>query len=223
VAADAYPRLSASWFSSICELGPRPLVVTGWLKLWLQGHFADAANIEGQPNDPPATGLTRNLWHPDDKTTRLAIESASHWKPELTEHRPGIMIKRNPWKRMRLGIDDRMMFHLAPDAQDRYANWWQGSHTLFCIAGDGAETEKLAAEVFRELNEFGPIVRKILDLKKFEVAEVGELFKLKTTARENFVVPISTSYVYEESWKVVQEAPLFTRLLTRIDLKTFQP
>lgn len=214
----AYPRLDAQWFRSVCELGPRPLVATGWFKLWMQGHFADRANIEDQTDQ----ALPRNLWHPDFKIAKIAIESVTAWRPELTEHRPSIIIKRNAWKNIRLGIDNRMM-PTAPDGHNYYTNWWQGGHTLYCISGDGAETEKLAAEVFRELNEFGPTVRRILDLKRFQVLEVGELYKVKTDARENFAVPISVGYVYEEAWKVVQEAPLFNQLLTVIDLATFQP
>lgn len=216
------PRLDAQWFRSICELGPRPLVATGWLKIWLQGHFAAKAQIEDAPADGSDNALTRGLWHPDFKTTSLVIESVTKWQPEVTEFRPSIIIKRNAWKHMRLGIDNRMIPG-GTDGANRYTNWWQGSHTIFCIAGDGAEVEKLAAEVFRELNEFSPVVRRILDLKRLEVMEVGEVFKVKTNARENFAVPITISYVYEEAWKVQQEAPLFRRLLAEIDLAAFQP
>jgi hypothetical protein len=212
-------RLDAKWFTSVCELGPRPLVVTGWLKLWMQGHFTDRANIDDFQGPDP----TGPLWKPDFKVSKMAIESASKWIPELTEMRPSIIIKRNAWKRMRLGIDDRMMFHLDPDAQNRYANWWRGSHTLFCITGDGAESEKLGAEVFRELNEFGPVVRQILDLKMFQVDEVGALLKVKPDARENYAVPVTVNYVYEEFWKINQEAPIFKKMMSRIDLKDFQP
>jgi hypothetical protein len=208
------PRIDATWFRDICELGPRPLVVTGWLKIWLQGHFASQQNIEDQTG-----AVYKSLWKPDFKQTRIAIESITKWAPELTEFRPAVIIKRNAWKRVRLGVDDRMMGTMAPDMQNRYSNVWQGSHTLFCIAGDGAEAEKLAAEVFRELNEFGPIIRRILDLMRFEVLEVGELYKVKTNARENFAVPVTIGYAYREDWKVMQEAPR----LKRIDLAIFQP
>lgn len=213
-------RLDARWFTSVCQLGPRPLVATGWFKLWMQGHFADRANIEDYQGPNP----DGPLWTPNKKIAKqIEIESSTAWVPELTENRPAIIIHRQAWKRIRLGIDDRMMFHMAPDMQNRYANWWQGGHTLFCITGDGAETEKLGAEVFRELNEFGPVVRMILNLKRFEVVEVGAPMKLKADARENYVVPITVSYVYEEFWKVNQEAPLFKKMSTRIDLKNFQP
>ncbi len=216
---DPISRLDAKWFTGVCELGPRPLVATGWFKLWLQGHFADRSNIEDyQGPDPDGP-----LWHPNFKKSKIAIESATKWTPELTEHRPAVIIKRNGWRKIRLGIDDRMFFHLAPDGQNRYANWWQGSHTLFCCTGDGAESEKLGAEVFRELNEHGPTVRRILDLKRFEVVEVAELRKITVDARENYMVPITVSYVYEEAWKIIQDAPKLKKLTQLIDLKFFQP
>jgi len=209
------PRIDAQWFRGICELGPRPLVVTGWLKVWLQGHFYTLSQIE----DQESTALRKALWKPECDTTGIAIESVTKWTPELTEKRPAVIIKRNSWRHVRLGIDDRMFFTLEKDWQNRYTNVWQGSHTLFCIAGDGAEAEKLAAEVFRELNEFGPIIRIILDLMRFEVMEVGEITKLKQNARENFVVPITVTYAYREEWMVRQEGPKFKRL----DLAVFQP
>ena len=212
---DTIPRIDAQWFRHICELGPRPLVVTGWLKVWLEGHFFTLSQIE----DQHSTALRKALWTTNCDTTGIAIESVTKWTPELTEKRPAVIIKRNSWRHVRLGIDDRMFFTVDKDWQNRYTNLWQGSHTLFCIAGDGAETELLSAEVFRELNEFGPIIRKILNLMRFEVMEVGEITKLKQNARENFVVPITVAYAYREEWMVRQEGPKFKRL----DLKTFQP
>jgi hypothetical protein len=211
-----YPRLNSQWFNNFCQLGPRPLVVTGWFKYWLQGHFGSAATMEST-----APSIVRNLWKPNNLQTKIAIESVTAWTPELTEHRPAIIIKRNGWKRIRLGIDDRMMGTQAPSAQNQYCNLWQCSHTLFCITGEGAETELLAAEVFRELNEFGPVVRQILDLMRFEVMEVGEVMKLPQNARENFVVPITVAYAYREDWEVISEAPFLKRFV--IDLATFQP
>lgn len=206
------PRFDTGWVSGICELGPRPLVVTGWLRLWLTAHFSDTDLMEDQSQT-----ITKMLWKAD-KTTNIVIESVTAWIPEMTEFRPGIIIKRNDWTRIRLGIDDRMMGTMEIDGQNRYANFWQGSHTLFCITGEGAETEKLAAEVFRELNEFGKVIRTVLDLRRFEVASVGALAKLDK-ARENFVVPITVAYIYEEGWKLNLERPV----LRRLDMSIFQP
>jgi hypothetical protein len=207
------PQLDATWFAGICQLGPRPLVVTGWLKIWLQNHFAVQAYIEDQSG-----AVYKSLWQPDFSKSRISIESVTIFKPETVEQRPAIIIKRNSWKHIRIGIDNRLMWELKKDGSTQYCNLWQGSHTLFCATGDGAETEKLAAEVFRELNEFGPSIRRILDLIRFEVMEVGELHKIKTNARENFAVPITVAYAYREDWIVKQTAPI-----NKLDLATFQP
>ncbi len=215
----SHPRLDPRWFASICQLGPRPLVVTGWFRIWLAAHFSSAQLIE----DQESTALTTDLWTPDNKTTKILIESVTKWVPELTEMRPGIVIKRNKWTRVRKGINDQHMFTSAPDQQERYSNYWQGSHTLFCISGEGAETEKLAAEVFRELNQFGPRIRRILGLERFEVMEVSDILKVKTDARENFAVAITVGYVYAETWTIYEESPLLKTLLLRVDLADFQP
>jgi hypothetical protein len=200
------PQLDSTWFLGICEQGARPLVVTGWLRLWLTCHFGNAEFLEDQdPNGP----IQRSVWKPN-LDTGIVIESVTKWLPEMTETRPGVIIKRNGWKRMRLGIDDRMMGTNNVDGLTRHENWWQGGHTLFCISNDGAETELLAAEVFRELNEFGPVIRAILDLKRFEVTEVGELAILKE-GRENFVVPVGVSYAYSQAWVIQPAAPKIKR------------
>ena len=205
------PQFDSVWINSLCELGPRPLVATGWFRLLLAGHF--------QPGNLEDTSETigKMLWKPDN-TTGIMIESITRWVPELTEKRPAVIIKRNGWRRLRLGIGDKMFGPGDPAGQEFFANAWQGSHTLFCIAGKGAETEKLAAEVYREMNEFGPAIRATLDLLRFEVTEVGELMLLEE-ARQNFVVPVVVAYAFVESWQLQDSSPP----LTGIDLALMEP
>lgn len=206
------PRFDRRWVRDLCELGPRPLITTGWLRLWMTHHF-QKGNFEST-----APSIQKAFWSSDRARTGIAIESVTKWIPELTEHRPGVIIKRNAWKRVRLGIADKLMFHWPIDGQDSYTNFWQGSHTLFCISGEGAEAEILAAEVYRELNQFSDVIRRTLNLVRFEVMEVGELMLLEQ-ARENFVVPVTVGYAYQENWRVLQEAPR----IRRIDLRDLMP
>jgi hypothetical protein len=186
-------------------------VVTGWLLQWMRHHFSELSYIENQN-----TALSRCIWSNDCQTTGIAIEPNTKWSPELTESRPGIIIKRNAWKRRRLGIDDRWIPG-PPSGNNSYTNLWQGSHTLFCVATEGAEAENLATEVFRELNEFGPIIREILDLKRFEVIEVGAVLQIAGRAKENFAVPVSCAYTYEESWTVTVNADVLNTTLLLSD------
>ena len=177
---------------------PRPQLVTGVLVSWLRQHFSVAPNIE----DPK---LESTLWAADIKTTGIIVDSVYRWQPALTEHRPGVLIKRGPWKVLRLGIDDRKMG--GSDITSRqYVNAIQGSHTIFCISGAPAETEILAAEVYRELVQFGPLFRKTFGFLRFQVTDVGEVSILEE-ARENFVVPITIAYAADEAWEIVENAP----------------
>jgi hypothetical protein len=205
------PRFDSTRVNSLCELGPRPLVMQGWLRLWLTGHF-QKANLEDQDQT-----IQKMLWRPD-ATTGIMIESNTRWVPELTELRPAVILKRGAWRRIRLGIADRMLGYFQIDGQEVYANLWQGSHTLFCIASKGGEVEKLAAEVYRELNEFGPAFREVLNLMRFEVTEVGEIMILEE-ARQNFVVPVVVAYAFTEQWHLNREVPV----MRRIDMTQFQP
>jgi hypothetical protein len=157
------------------------------------------------------------LWKAD-KTTGIVIESITSWKPQHTENRPAIIIKRNGWKKVRAGMDDRLQGTTPGDGYSRFENMWQGSHTLLCITNDGAETELLACELFRELNQFSEAIRSTLNLTRFEVLEVSELSLLEE-AHQNYVAAVSVAYVYNETWRVKQELPK----LKKIDLAMFQP
>jgi hypothetical protein len=196
--------------ASICALMPRPQVVQGLLVSWMRVHFSDAPNIE----DP---ALKNTLWAADIRQTGIAVDSVYKWQPALTEFRPGIFIKRGPWKIVRLGIDDRRM-GVPPSGYRQYSTYVQGAHTLFCVSNAPAECEILGAEVFRELIEFGPIIRQAYGFMRFQVMEVGEVSILEE-ARQNFILPISVAYAAEESWEIVQQAPP----LKSIKLSTFLP
>jgi hypothetical protein len=80
-----------------------------------------------------------------------------------------------------------------------------GSHTLFCIHQTGASTEVLATEVQNQLLEFSPIIRKKLDLRQFNVTEVGAIQELEEST-ENYVVPITVSWAYEHTWELREES-----------------
>lgn len=197
------PRLAVGRLPPLCRVGPRLLTMTGFFRMWMANHFAAPDTIE----DP---ALQQFVWSPDPAATGIMIESSSKWVPELTEHRPAIVIKRGSWRPLRMGINNRL-FGTDKPGTFYYANYWQGSHVLFCCSGADGECEHLATEVYRELNEFGPRLETLLGLFRFEVVEVGELATLEE-ANQNFVVPITVAYVMEEVWAVDTEAPLFTKL-----------
>jgi hypothetical protein len=197
--------------ASICALMPRPQVVQGLLVSWMRNHFSAAPNIE----DP---ALQKTLWAADIRQTGIAIDSVYRWQPAMTEMRPGIFIKRNGWRILHLGIDDRKMGGMSPTGDPQYAAYIQGAHSLFCLSSAPAECEILGAEVYRELLEFGPKIRSAFGFMRFQVMEVGEVSILEE-ARQNFVLPISVAYAAEETWEIVKQAPP----LKAIKLSTFLP
>lgn len=179
----------------LCKILPRPLLMSGMLIQWMRQHFADPSNIE-------ASRLKSAIWTPDISTTGIVVDSVFRWNPAQTEARPGVFVKRGAWKILRYGLDDRKMVK-ANTCCNTYNAMCQGSHTLFCIAGESAEVEILAAEVYRELMEFGPAARSFFNLLRFVVTDVGEPTILEE-ATENFVVPVVVSYGAQDVWTITQ-------------------
>jgi hypothetical protein len=149
---------------------------------------------------------TEFLWTKNVETTKIAIDSSTVWEPALTEHRPALIVKRNDWQHRRISIDNRVHGSSRADGAAEYTNLWLGSHTVFALSGEGAECEKLAAETYRELNQFAGKMRKALNLMRLEMVSIGALAKLEE-ASENFAVPLNIGYAFSESWIVHPNAP----------------
>lgn len=183
-----------------CELIPRPLLVTGLLIQWMRIHFSNSLNIENP-------FLHEYLWDPNIETTKIVIDSIYRFNAAQSEYRPGIFIKRAPWKIIRYGIDDRKMprrdkqIPICCEAVEEYNTMCQGSHVLFCVAGESAEAEILATEVYRELMQIGPVFRRRFNFLRFVVSDIGEISLLEE-ATENFVVPITVSYGAQDIWRI---------------------
>jgi len=193
------PPLAGTTFSSLCSLMMRPVIMTGVLRDIFMRHFTAWGNIE-EPD------LRQLVWR-SGETTSILIESAYRWRPELTEFRPAVLIKRNTLQNQRRGIGDQQMGNLA-DAfgHEHYATFWVGSHTLFCVGGSGAQAELLGTEVQRHLTEFSRAFLMSFGLLRFQVTQVGAVAELEES-RENWVVPVTVGYGYEERWKIIEQAP----------------
>lgn len=202
------PTITVTDLPHLCSVGPRPQILTAIFMQWMISHFKKLANIEHK-------SLDGYIWRPDIKTSGIYITTHTDFDPERANQRPAIVLKRNGWRNLRLGIDNRMMGVISASGDDYYANYWQGSHTFFCLGGTGAETEILAAEVFRELNQFAPRLRPRIGLHRLEVTEVGEVY-LTEEAKEHFAVPVNVAYAWEEGWKIqtMDASPLETMELS---------
>jgi hypothetical protein len=172
--------------------------MTGVLRDILMRHF-----VGGNVEEPD---LRQLVWRAGE-TTDILIESVHRWRPELTEHRPAILIKRNTLQNQRRGIGDMQQGNL-PDqfGHEHYATFWVGSHTLFCVGGSGAQAELLATEVQRHLTEFARPFAFSLGIHRFQVTQIGAVAELEE-AKENWVVPVTVGYGYDERWKLIEQAP----------------
>lgn len=196
------PELKVEHFSSPCSFGLTPLLMTGFLIQWLGDHFSTRENIE-HPE------LRDILWRANTRNGIL-IASITDWDPAAVEKRPAVIIKRNAWQPERIAIDDRLT--PSADGYEHYYTIMRGSHTLFCLAGEGGEVEILGAEVFREMLTFGSLIRRTLDLKRFTVADLGPVNELQEST-ENYAVPVTVAYASNLSWDLQQDSPKLKRLV----------
>jgi hypothetical protein len=172
-------------------MGWRPLMITGLLRDLLTRHFAEPFQIE-EPD------LRQLVWRESERTGIL-IESIHRWRGDLTEKRPAVIIKRNSMRNIRYGIQD--MAGANVQGHQHYQTFWTGSHTLFCIHGSGASAELLGTEVQRELHQWHPILTSYLNLRMWQVVEVGPVAEVEE-AKESFVVPVNVGWMYSEQWTI---------------------
>lgn len=196
--------------NNLNALGIMPHLITGFLRDWLTNRFSDPNNI--------ANDKFRGLIWKANPPTNILIESITRWKPETTETRPAIIIKRGNWTSQRLVLND----YSGPDntflGSQSYGRLMIGSHTLFCIANTGIQAEVLAGEVFKDLNTYGLVIANILNLIKFEAVELGQLFQVEE-GKENYAAPIVVQYTGQEVWTIAQQGPI----LKRISLSSYLP
>lgn len=213
MATPTMPVLDGRPFEELCDAGYRPLRLTDIMQIWLQQHFSKASNIV-------QVGIKDRIWT-DSDDSKIQIYPVSDWRPRETEKRPALIIKRNELKFVRYGIDNRYMGSgfVASGQKNTYAAGLQGSHTVFCMAGEGGEAEQLGAEVAQELMKFAPVVRVWLNMLRVELVGMGELSILEE-ATENFAVPVSIAYAFMEQWALT---PLDEATLTRIKLQVNKP
>jgi hypothetical protein len=192
----------------------RPHVLTGFIRQLLAAHFTDPDNIE----DLKLRQKLKELggWLPNNNglsDSGILIESITRWAPNEAEKRPAILIKRNAWRWQKIGIADSLGVNYI-DGSKSYTGLWEGSHTLYCLALAGVETELVAMEVVRFLQHFGPWIREQMDFKRFMIAEVGGISEVQEVV-QGYAVPVTVAYVAEESWSLQPAAPRLKRIVIK--------
>jgi hypothetical protein len=179
--------------------------MTGLVVQLLRQHFSDGHNI-GEPS------LRGTLWRTTNPTG-IVIESSTKWDPSKGGQLPAIVVKRNDYAFQRFGINDQLMGGYGDDnsGAEWYTTFVIGSHTIFCLATEGAEAEVLGAETYFELLDFGPLFRRNFCLHRWVVQGVGAVHYLAEAAGAYFV-PVTISYAFEQVWKLRPDAPLLKKI-----------
>ena len=189
-------QLAGDWIAdAIRNFGMQPWLLTGVLRNHFINHFASELSIEQKD-------LRHLLWR-DAPETGILIESTHRWTPEMTDKRPGLLISRNTFRQLKLTIGSKSV--LDRRGFQHYTCLKVGSHTVFCVAKSGTACEILAAEVDRELTQFGPEISRRLRLKRFQVLEVGPVSLLEE-AQQHFAVSVTVASAHEESWRLEEHS-----------------
>jgi hypothetical protein len=196
--------------SAIAHIGMNPFRLTGLLRRILTAKFTDPKNIE--------TPVLRQLIWKDDPSTGILIESVNRWDMALANKRPALLIKRNGYKNFRFTIGDRI--GMDSKTNDQFATAWLGSHQVLCIGQTGAMAELLASEVQRELTQIAPAVLKAVNrgnsiLDRMQVTGVEET-AIVAEQTENFAVPVTIGFAYQETWSLNPRALPFTGTIFEI-------
>lgn len=204
------PEVRFDRLSSLCSYGVTPLVMQGALRQVLIQHFGDTQNIL---NSTLRNRLDRDgAWRADARTG-LVIESLHRWQPENSEKRPSLILKEGAWKWMRVGIGDRMQTDYRSGRQ-YFGGHWNGSHTIFAVANEGAEAQILGIEAMKCFTFFASEITEQLGLMRFMPVSIGEVAALEESA-EHYVVPIVVAYVVEELWYTQPDSPRLKSIVWR--------
>lgn len=210
--AGTEPEDRTTSVSALCSYGMRAHVMTGFLRQLLIGHFSDPKNIEEPRIRKHIEAI--GAWAPvDDELTHngIVIESITRWLPQAADKRPAVIIKRNDWSWLKQGIGDLAQENLYTGNMT-YSGLWRGSHTLFCLAQNGAEVEFLTTEVVKFLLTFSQTIRRELNLHKFQLENVGGVREVDEVTK-GYAAPVTVAYVSEESWSVQPSAPRLKRIV----------
>lgn len=195
--------------SAICSFGSTPRLMTGILRQVLIQNFIDPANILDailRQRLIASGGGWRST--PDSP---IIIESLHRWRPDVTEARPAILLNEGEWQWERMGFGDQAGMDVFTGERN-FSGFWHGTHTVFALANESAETQNLAMEVARLLLWYGPEIARQMDLHRFVIVSIGALHVLAEST-DTFIVPISVAYIVQTSWQLYPEAPRLKRIV----------
>ncbi len=191
--------------SSLCLSGWQPLLITGFIIDMLRRMWCSSKNIVSPE-------MKQYLWQKNGGHG-IVIDSVYRYDPTNVEKRPAVMVKRNSFKNLQLGLSAGQSMGTGFSAYEnevgaiqQYSVLFVGSHTLFCIHKTGAAVEILANEVLGQVVCATYPIRKHLNLRNFTVTDIGAVQMLAGEATENMVVPITLGWAYEYTYQLKEQS-----------------
>jgi hypothetical protein len=188
-----------SWNAACAQLSTKGAFEALIVEL-LRRHFADADHLQ-------VAALRNFIWNSDFKQSEILIESVFNWKPDTTKQRPALLVRANDFTNRRLGIGDRLQgVQMDAHGNPHFSTMWDGSATVFVIAGNDIMADLLAGEVQRHTTEYASILLRVLRLHRFGAVKVGKTAFFEE-ARQKFVIPVTIGVRIEHRWILIRQAP----------------
>jgi len=180
------PDITAYYgWAAVCETiadagGLNQQFIYDLFKNILGDHFADEDRIWD-------SALHTTLWNRDPALSKLSIFPVTLVKRDVALDRPGIVVKRGPFKSSRLSIGDTD----GVDGGDT-TRMIEGAHTFVAVGNSGPNANALGWEVFNFFEAISPILRAQFGMDIAPEA-CGEIAVLKDLG-EQLAVPVVVSY-----------------------------
>lgn len=201
-ANDQIPQVVEPGPDSPCQhIAATTLFLTGIILDILRRHFSDPRRI--------VIPELRQLRWTEGEDTRLLIESMERWRPELTEHRPAILVREGEYRQSKL-----IMGAMHPpnlDGSLDHMVLWQGNHACVCLGASSGQARLLAHEVADELTQFGPLYRRQFHLQDWQVIGISSMAPLPEAERVRGIT-VSLGLGYQQLWSIHQQAVTLRKL-----------
>jgi len=154
------------FYDRVCPKGVNRQDVTGLIHRLLTSYFSNPDNIRNE--------ALKDRVYRRDETTGILIESVGHFRPELAEKRPAILIRPGEWKTVDIGLQNQMINADVYQPTTEYILIVEGTHNIITVSKNPAETEILADEVFKFLNVLRIVIPSVTPISLFRVLGISE-------------------------------------------------
>jgi len=171
-------------------------------------------------------------YHPDEKKTKVIIDSQFNFNREEREFKPRILVNRGSFTINKTGLSDNMTISPSMSAQEpgrkgdsQRTNFvlYQGQASVIIEARNRGVCETLTDMVSHFLVWTKPFICNELGFKEFGMPmQISDAAHGQESGVEKHSVTISLPYIKEELWQVETHGILLKDILVEIEREAFQ-